>query len=76
MAQDQSPRAPQISLADEARAEEGRAAFVEEGKARLTPRCPICGAIGSLEEFAGETRCIACDEVVAAKTKLSGFGRR
>ena len=47
-----------------------------ESRDRLSPRCSACGSIGSLEEFEGELRCIDCDEVVAAKTKLEGFGRR
>jgi len=45
-------------------------------KDRLSPRCPECGAIGSLEEIEGVVRCVDCDEVVAAGAKLSGFGRR
>ncbi len=47
-----------------------------ESRSRLAPRCPDCGAIGTLEEVDGVTRCIECDEVVAATAKLSGFGRR
>lgn len=47
-----------------------------ESRNRLAPRCPDCGAIGTLEEVDGVTRCIECDEVVAATAKLSGFGRR
>ena len=43
---------------------------------RLSPRCPDCGSIGSLEEIDGVVRCIDCDEVVAATAKLEGFGRR
>jgi hypothetical protein len=47
-----------------------------ESRSRLAPRCPDCGAIGTLEVFDGVTRCVECDEVVAATAKLSGFGRR
>ena len=43
----------------------------------LTARqCPECGALGSIEEVDGEMRCVDCDLVVGAKTKLPGFGRR
>ena len=42
----------------------------------LAPKCPECGSIGTLEEIEGVTRCIDCDEVVAATTRLAGFGRR
>lgn len=47
-----------------------------ESRSRLAPRCSECGSIGTLEEIDGVTRCIECDEVVAATAKLSGFGRR
>jgi hypothetical protein len=63
-------------LRREAEAEKEQAAFVKESLAGLSPKCPECGALGSLEEVDGEVRCIDCDEVVAAKTKLAGFGRR
>jgi hypothetical protein len=63
-------------LRREADAEKERAAFVKESQAGLAPKCPECGALGSLEEIDGETRCIDCDLVVGAKTKLPGFGRR
>ncbi|MEZ4294827.1 MAG: hypothetical protein R3B70_07610 [Polyangiaceae bacterium] len=63
-------------LAREAQAEKEQAAFVNESKDRLSPKCPDCGALGSLEEVDGEIRCIDCDLVVGAKTKLPGFGRR
>jgi hypothetical protein len=63
-------------LRREAEAEKERAAFVEESKKGLAPKCPECGALGSLEEVDGELRCIDCDLVVGAKTKLPGFGRR
>ena len=51
-------------------------ASLAESRSRLAPRCPDCGAIGSLEEIDGVTRCIECDEVVAATAPLGGFGRR
>lgn len=63
-------------LRREAEAERERAAFVSEALGGLTPKCPECGALGSLEEIDGEVRCIDCDLVVGAKTKLPGFGRR
>jgi ribosomal protein L37AE/L43A len=44
--------------------------------ARLAPRCPECGSIGTLEEIEGVMRCIDCDITVANVTKLAGFGRR
>ena len=47
-----------------------------ESRSRLAPRCSECGSIGTLEEIDGVTRCIECDEVVAATAKLTGFGRR
>ncbi len=63
-------------LRREAEAEKENAAFVAESKGRLSPKCPECGALGSLEEVDGEVRCIDCDLVVGARTKLPGFGRR
>ena len=63
-------------LRREADAEKEQAAFVQESKDRLSPKCPECGSLGSLEEVDGEIRCIDCDLVVGAKTKLAGFGRR
>lgn len=63
-------------LRREAEAEKENAAFVAESKSRLSPKCPECGALGSLEEVDGEVRCIDCDLVVGARTKLPGFGRR
>lgn len=69
-------KTPRELLELEAKAEKDRAAFVAEGKSRLLPKCPECGSIGTLELVDGVTRCIDCDEVVAATTKLSGFGRR
>jgi hypothetical protein len=56
--------------------EAAEAAIVSESKHRLLPRCPECGAMGSLELIDGVERCIDCDEVVAATRKLEGFGRR
>ena len=63
-------------LRREAEAEKERAAFVKESLDGLSPKCPECGALGSLEEVDGEVRCIDCDLVVGAKSKLPGFGRR
>lgn len=61
-------------LAAEAEAAEQR--LVEESQHRLSPRCPECGSIGSIELIDGVERCIDCDEVVAQTRKLEGFGRR
>jgi hypothetical protein len=67
-------------LSDEIRreleAERELAKNLSESQGRLAPRCPECDAIGTLEEIDGVLRCIDCDEVVAAQTKLAGFGRR
>ncbi len=63
-------------LRREVDAEKEQAAFVQESLKGLSPKCPDCGALGSLEEIDGEVRCIDCDLVVGAKTKLPGFGRR
>jgi hypothetical protein len=63
-------------LRREAEAEREKAAFVAESQKGLSPKCPDCGSLGSLEEVNGEIRCIDCDLVVAANTKLPGFGRR
>ncbi len=57
-------------------AEKDLAQSLAESRSRLAPKCPECGSIGTLEEIDGVTRCIDCDEVVAATTKLAGFGRR
>jgi hypothetical protein len=57
-------------------AEKELAQNLAESHGRLAPRCPECDAIGTLEEIDGVLRCIDCDEVVAQKTKLAGFGRR
>ena len=70
----------EIRMTDEIRrelaAEKDLAQSLAEGRSRLAPRCPECNAIGTLEEVDGVTRCIDCDEVVAATTRLAGFGRR
>lgn len=63
-------------LVREAQAEKDNASFVQESLSRLSPKCPECGSLGSLEEVNGEVRCIDCDLVVAATAKLPGFGRR
>lgn len=63
-------------LKRESEAAQELAAFLAESKDRIGQKCPECGSIGSLEEVDGQLRCIDCDEVVAAKTKLAGFGRR
>lgn len=63
-------------LRREAEAEKEAAAFVLESQSRLSPKCPECGSLGSLEEVDGAVRCIDCDLVVGARTKLPGFGRR
>lgn len=64
-------------LKREVEAERAQAAFVKESVARLAPKCPDCGALGSLEEQPdGAVRCIDCDMVIAIASKLPGFGRR
>lgn len=73
---DQSYTTDPQKLRREAEAEKEQAAFVQASLGGLSPKCPECGALGSLEEIDGETRCIDCDLVVGAKTKLPGFGRR
>lgn len=69
---------PKISpeIQRELDAEAELAKNLSESAGRLAPRCPECGAIGSLEEIDGVLRCIDCDEVVQATAKLPGFGRR
>jgi phage FluMu protein Com len=57
-------------------AEKALAQNLAESRGRLSPKCPECGSIGTLEEIDGVTRCTDCDEVVAATTRLAGFGRR
>lgn len=60
----------------EALAEAEQRRLAEEGQRGLSNRCPECGALGSLEEQDdGETRCIDCDVVVAATSRLGGLGR-
>lgn len=70
----------EIRMSEEIRrellAEKELAQNLAESRGRLAPRCPECDAIGTLEEIDGVLRCIDCDEVVAQKTKLAGFGRR
>lgn len=67
---------PAEVLRREAEAEREKEQLLAESRGRLAPRCPECGAIGTLEEIDGVLRCIDCDETVAATAKLSGFGRR
>jgi hypothetical protein len=68
---------PQEVFRIEAEAEKRAAQLVAESQAGLENRCPECGALGSLEPFAGgELRCVDCDVKVAAVTQLGGFGRR
>lgn len=74
MSNDDTPMTEEIRR--ELAAEKELAQSLAEGKSRLAPRCPECGSIGTLEEVGGVTRCIDCDEVVAATTRLAGFGRR
>jgi hypothetical protein len=64
-------------LQREIQAEKEQAAFVKESQAGLSPKCPDCGALGSLEpQPDGAIRCIDCDLVIGATSKLPGFGRR
>jgi hypothetical protein len=64
-------------FAIEAAAEAAGRALAEEGARGLENRCPECGALGSLEPFEdGQVRCVDCDLVVGAATRLGGFGRR
>jgi ribosomal protein L37AE/L43A len=70
----------EIRMSEEIRrelaAERQLAQDLAESRGRLAPRCPECGAIGTMEEFEGVLRCVDCDETVAAKARLTGFGRR
>jgi hypothetical protein len=70
----------EIRMSEEIRreiaAEQELAQNLAESRGRLAPRCPECDSIGTLEEIDGVLRCVDCDEVVAATTKLAGFGRR
>ncbi|MFO0755600.1 MAG: hypothetical protein U0359_03880 [Byssovorax sp.] len=60
----------------ELQAEAELAQNLSSSAGRLAPKCPECGSIGTLEEIDGVLRCVDCDEVVAQKEKLAGFGRR
>jgi hypothetical protein len=60
----------------ELEAERERAKGLAQSAGQLAPRCAACQAIGTLEEIDGVLRCIDCDEVVAANTRLAGIGRR
>jgi hypothetical protein len=60
----------------ELEAERERAKSLAQSAGQLAPRCAACQAIGTLEEIDGVLRCIDCDEVVAAGTRLAGIGRR
>jgi len=70
----------EIRMSEEIRrelvAEQELARNIAESRGRLAPSCPECGAIGTLEEIDGVQRCVECDEVLAATTRLAGFGRR
>lgn len=70
------PRTPAEIFRAEADAEAERTRLCEESKHQLVNRCPECGSLGSMELVDGTMRCIDCDEVVAVKRKLAGFGRR
>jgi hypothetical protein len=61
----------------EAEAEAAAKRLAAEGQRGLTNKCPECGALGSLEEQDdGETRCVDCDVVVGATSRLGGLGRK
>jgi hypothetical protein len=68
-------RAPKGQIEEEAKAELERARVVAESKKNLGERCPECGALGSLELFEGDLRCVDCDEKIGAKAQLPGMGR-
>ena len=70
------PRTTPDALRAEAEAELKQAAFVAESKKNLGQRCPECGALGSLEEVDGVSRCIDCDMEILAASALSGLGRK
>jgi hypothetical protein len=72
----EDPRTPADIFRVEAEAEAERARLCEESKHQLVNRCPECGSLGSMELDDGVMRCIDCDEIIAIKTKLAGFGRR
>ncbi len=63
-------------LEREAEAEAAQRRVVEESERGLSNRCPQCGALGSLEEIDGETRCLDCDVAIAQISKLGGLGRK
>lgn len=71
-----APMSPAEVFRIEAEAERQRGTMIAESNDRLANRCPDCGALGSLEDHGGELRCIDCDLVVGAVTRLAGFGRR
>ena len=61
----------------EAEAEAAARKLAKEGERGLTNKCPECGSLGSLEEFEdGQMRCIDCDVVVGAASRLGGLGRK
>jgi hypothetical protein len=61
----------------EAEAEAAARKLAAEGERGLNNKCPECGSLGSLEEFEdGEMRCIDCDVVVGAASRLGGLGRK
>jgi len=66
----------QTVLQREAQAEEEQRRVVAESERGLSNRCPECGALGSLEEIEGETRCVDCDVAIAVASKLGGLGRK
>jgi ribosomal protein L37AE/L43A len=70
------PRAPADIFRAEAEAEAERARLCDESRHQLVNRCPECGSLGSMELVDSVMRCVDCDEVVAAKAQLPGFGRR
>ena len=51
---------PAEVLQREAEAARELESALAESRSRLAPRCPDCGAIGTLEEVDGVTRCIEC----------------
>jgi ribosomal protein L37AE/L43A len=63
-------------LRAEAAAEAAQKRLVAEAQAQLDPRCPECGALGSMEEFDGVWRCGDCDEGALATKRVGGYGRK
>lgn len=76
-------------MQSEAEAEAAQRRLAEEGRRGLNNRCPECGALGSLEEQdddasgpggfespRGKLRCVDCDVVIAATSRLGGLGRK